>query len=78
MDVRVKEEEESREAVMADPFTSLVTCETVRLMDAVTPAEMERSEWVSVMGRFVSSSVDEGWMEMEVRVKEPAETRKRW
>ena len=45
-------------------------------MDAVTAQLMERSECVSVIGRFASSSVDVG--EMEVGVKEPAETRKRW
>ena len=75
---RVKLEEEVREAVMADPFAPHVTCETERCMDAVTAPLMERSGVVSAMGRFVSSSVDAGWMEMEVRVKEPAETRKRW
>ena len=57
---------------------SHVPCETERWMDAVTAQLMERSECVSVIGRFASSSVDAGWMEMELRVKEPAETRKRW
>ena len=69
-DERVNEEEEERDAWMADPFTLDVTLSTLNPSDAVTPPLIDTSDDapIDIM------PVDAGSTVMEVSVKVPALT----
>ena len=73
---RVKEEEEERDAWMADPFTLDVTLSTLNPSDAFTPPLIDTTD-VSKDITLSADSVEAGSTVMEVSVKVPALTEKR-
>ena len=74
-DERVKEEEEERDAWMADPFTLDVTLSTLKSSNAVTPPPIDtRDAPTSTLSS--DATVDAGVMVMDVRVNVPAVTEK--